>query len=625
MPPAGERRSPLQAMPVALYPQQFLDRHMTTRKNRHKARRSGAKPVPVPGGTQRPRWLQPVLSLTGPDRGFWLSRPALVLCLGVAVSYFPALSAGFVWDDVIVTNAGPIRSPSGLWQIWFEPRALNRYEGHYWPLLYTTFWLEHKLWGFAAAGYHAVNLLLHAAVTLLLWRLLLRLGVAGAWIAAAVFAVHPLHVESVVWVIGRKDLLATLLYLACALAYIRFTEERRRGPYLLAVVLFALGLLSKSTVVTLPVALLIWHWWKQGRVTGADVARVLPFFLLGFGITFADWAYYKGNEVISFGYSLIERALIAAHALWFYAGKLVWPAELAIIYPLWEVSTGDPLAWGYFAAAAATGVLLWALRHRIGRGPFAGVLFFVVTLSPTLGFVDYGFMQFSFVADRYQYLAGAGVIATLVGAAAGGVSRLPGVRTRIVQAAVAVLLVVLGTLTWHQAGIYRNNGTYFEHILSLNPQARSAHHNLGDWYRDQGRADEALAAYRTALERRPDHAPIVNSIGVVFENQGKHQRAEEQYRRALQLDPRDTHSLNNLALLLTRHHRYNEALGLYKEVIAIDPGYMNAYTGMGVALVGLNRHREAVHFLQQALSLDPSSKEVQASLNYVRQLLQEQK
>ena len=259
-------------------------------------------PNPRPGSSLRERIVQEPLA-------------ALALCLLVAVSYFPALSAGFVWDDAVLTGARPIQSLSGLWQIWFEPRSLLDYEGHYWPILYTTFWLEHKLWGFDPLGYHLVNLLLHSAVTLLLWRLLRRLAVPGAWLAAMIFAVHPLHVESVVWVMGRKDMLAALFYLAAALAYLRFVENRRWQGYAAMMALFVLGLLSKSIVITLPVSLLIWHWWKHGRVTMADIMRVLPLFLLGVCATFADLSYYKDRDPTTFDYSLIERALIAARAM----------------------------------------------------------------------------------------------------------------------------------------------------------------------------------------------------------------------------------------------------------------------------------------------------------------------
>ena len=198
------------------------------------------------------------------------------------------------------------------------------------------------------------------------------------------FAVHPLHVESVAWIIERKDLLSALFYLTAALTWIRFVEGPGWGRYGLALALFTAGLLSKSVVVTFPAALLIWHWWQRERVTSTDLFRLAPFFVVGLAVTLADLSFYTSREPLSLGYSLIERVLIASRALWFYVGKLLWPTDLAVIYPLWDIRAGDPLAWAYLAAAVAVAVLLWLGRHRVGRGPLAGGLFYAVTLSPVL-------------------------------------------------------------------------------------------------------------------------------------------------------------------------------------------------------------------------------------------------
>ena len=541
------------------------------------------------------------------------------LCLLVAVSYFPALSAGFVWDDeLILPHARPLHTWSGLAQIWFTPSALAQYEGHYWPLLYTTFWLEHKLWGLAPLGYHLVNLLLHTGVVLLLWRLLRRLGVPGAWFAAAVFAVHPLHVESVAWVIGRKDMLATVFYLAAVLAYIRFTEMRRRGQrrgyYFLAVALFVLGLLSKSTIITLPVALLLWHWWRHGRVTITDFSRTLPFFLVGLGIALADYAYYANNEQISFAYTLLERGLIAARALGFYVGKLLWPTGLAGVYPRWEPGIGDALAWGSATGCAAAVAVLWRRRRQLGRGPLAGVLFFMVALSPALGFVDFGYMQFSFVADRYQYLAGIGLIAVVAAAASRacqrGLATLPAHRTRPAQLAIgaagAAILAVAGLLTWNQAGLYRDPGTFFTHVIAHNPQARSAHHNLANYLQAEGRYAEAHAAYQTALELRPDHPQLLNSIGTLLSNQGRHEEALARYREALRLNPQYTTAMRNVAVVWMKQGRYAEGLAAVQQVIARYPDDTQAHQVAGFGLFHLDRKADALRHYDRALALDPN-------------------
>ena len=541
-------------------------------------------------------------------------RQALgILALGllVAVSYIPVmLWGGFVWDDRVITDAELLHKLSGLWRIWFSPNDLNVWEGHYWPLVYTSFWLEHKLWGLNPLGYHVVNVVLHFVNTLLLWRLLARLVVPGSWVVAAVFAVHPVHVESVAWVIERKDLLSTLFYLAACLTWVRFGAAPRLGSgrYFLTLALFVWGLLCKSIVVTLPAALLLWSWWKQGRVSGADWLRVVPFFAVGLGIVGADVSFIRAKEDVAFDYSMVERVLIAAHALWFYAGKLLWPDGLAIIYPHWAVGVANPVAWGYVFAAGALPTALWLLRHRMGRGPLAGVVFFAVTLVPVLGFVDYGYMQFSFVADRYQYLAGIGVLAAGIGAAAYGLGhiRYGGMGRWGVGGVVLIALVVLGTLTWRQAGLYRDNVTFYKHILSHNPTARSIQYNLGNTLLTAQRSEEALAAFRIAVEQNPDSVNAHSNTGRALMDLDRLDEAEERLRHALEMDPRHTVSLQNLALVRIRQQRHDEALDVYRRLIKIDPGNAGGHSGMGIALHYLGRTDEALQSIDRALSLDPT-------------------
>ncbi len=584
---------------------------MAARKNKNKKRRGPEKPAP-PAVKSASASMAPA-SWRNAD-----SLTALALCLLIAVSYFPASMAGLVWDDVVLIQARTLHYWSGLWDIWFAPRTLTDFEGHYWPLLYTTFWLEHKLWGLAPLGYHLTNLLLHAALTLLLWRLLLRLEVPGAVFAAALFAVHPLHVESVVWVIGRKDIMASLFYLASAFAYINFITNQRRAHYVWALLLFVLALISKSVAVTLPVALLIWHWWKQGRVTAADLNKVLPFFLLALAITAADLSFYKGRDTTVFDYSLIERVLIAARSVGFYFGKLIWPGDLAVIYPRWQVSYGDYLAWGCAIGSLTVLALLWRFRHRIGRGPLAGALFFVVTLSPSLGFVDYGYMLYSFVADRYQYLASIGVTTVLAAAATvayqHALKRLPDAAASpiIMLILPAAVLIVLATITWNQAGVYRDNLTFYQHIISHNPTVRYMHHSLGREYHDMERYEEALAAYRIDLRLAGEQpSPRIrisknySAIGLTLEKLGRSAEAEEHFRTALEMTPRFPSTLDNLGGFLIGQKRFRDALQYFETLLEIAPGNARYHVGYGVTLSGIGRHNEALRIYDRALALDP--------------------
>ena len=531
-----------------------------------------------------------------------LQAPALAFLL--VASYLPVLGAGFVWDDVIFTDEPVVHAWSGLWNIWFSPGDIAD-EGHYWPVVYTSFWLEHKLWGPAPLGHHAVNLLLHLVNVLLIWRLLQRLAAPGAWVVAAVFAVHPLHVESVAWVIERKDMLSGMFYLSAALTWVGFVEAPRRGRYVLALGLFTAGLLSKSIVVTLPAALLIWHWWRAGRVTRTDLMRLAPFFAVALVVTALDLSYYTSREPLALGYSLVDRVLIAARALWFYVGKLLWPADLAVIYPLWDIDAADPAAWTYVAAAVALAAVLWLGRFRLGRGPFAGALFFAVTLSPVLGFVDYGYMQFSLVADRFQYLAGLGVLAVLLGAATSGAGRLSAVPRAGAAGVLVAVLALHGTLTWRHAGIYRDEVTFFSHIITHNPEARDAHLNLGVALSDANRDEEALVVARVAVEQRPDNADAYSNLGQVLIGLERLDEAETALRTGLALEPRHRNSLQNLGEALRKQGRYDEATETYRKVLEVDGDLVLGHVGLGMALFDSERHEDALPVFEKALALEP--------------------
>ena len=597
-------------------------------KVRREKKTPRVRPATEPGSSAR----EQASAVANPAGGeAFTRRQALgVLALGllVGVSYIPAvLWGGFVWDDRGITESKAIHELSGLWRIWFSPRDVLRWEAHYWPLVYTTFWLEHKLWGVTPLGYHVVNVGLHFVNTVLLRRLLARLAVPGAWVVAAVFAVHPVHVESVAWVIERKDLLSTVFYLAACLTWVRFGTPPRvgSGRYLLTLALFVGGLLCKSIVVTLPAALVLWLWWKQGRVAGAEWLRVVPFFAVGLGIVMADVTFSRLKENVVLDYSMGERVLIAGHALWFYAGKLVWPVGLAVIYPHWEVGVADLGAWGYVLGAGAVVGGLWGLRHRVGRGPLVGVVFFGVTLGPVLGFVDYGYMQFSFVADRYQYLAGIGVLGAGIGAAAYGLGhpRCGGMVRWVGVSVVLIVLVVLGTLTWQQAGIYQDRLTFYSHIVSHNPTARSAQYNLGTALLDAQRTEEALAAFRIATDQRPDHVKAYTNTGTALMRLGRTDEAENALHRALEINPRHGISLLNLAAVKIRRGRYAEALTLYRRLITIAPRNAAAHAGMSIALRNLGRTDEALRSIDRALSLDPTQKHALRNRELIQMSLQQ--
>ena len=553
---------------------------------------------------------------------------ALGLGLLVAVAYFPALSNGFVWDDRAFTNAAPIRDLTGIWRIWFSPSDIEG-EGHYWPLTYTTFWLEHRLWGFWAPGYHAVNMLLHFANALLVWLVLRRLDALPVWCAyavAALFAVHPVHAEAVAWVIGRKDLLATLFYLATVMAWL--TAQAADAPkrwrwWLLALALFAASLLCKSIAITLPVALLLIGWWRHGRLTANDCWRAAPFFAVAIGIGAADLSYYE--EIIDVDYTLLERALIAAHALWFYVGKLLWPTNLLPVYPHWAVDMAHAETWAYPLGAIAAAVLLWMAQRRIGRGPFAGAAFFALTLSPTLGLVPYGYMQFAFVANRYQYLADIGILSGIVGVAYVAVSRLSKTARWAALGAAAVPMVALGVLAGQYASIYRDDIVFFQRVVDGNPNARDAYFNLGSALFQAGRREEGLAAARTSLALRPESMKAQYGVGMMLYRLGRPEEALTHLQRALAINSNNHLVQYAVGLALDALGRRDEAIRHYRRALDVEPKYQAARIKLAAGLVDAGEEERAEQHLRQVLALkpnDPAASMILAALEFGRQRYQ---
>lgn len=528
------------------------------------------------------------------------------------VAYLPAFSGGFVWDDWILLAEPLIRRLDGIVDIWLSPSAF-RYEAHYWPVVYTSFWIEHKFWGFHPAGYHAVNVVLHALNTVLVWRLLLRLAIPGGWLVAAVFAVHPIHVESVAWIIERKDLLSALFYLAAMHVWLRFTQTPGHGRYLACIALFAAALLSKSIAVTLPAALLLLQWWREGRVTRREAARVAPFFVLAAGVTFGDLALYSGKVDYTFDYSLAERALIAARALWTYLSQLVWPIHLPVLYPRWDVYLGDIRGWFALAGLVALGMGMWLGRNRIGRGPFVGALFFVLTLSPVLGFVDFTFMRIAFVADRFQYIASIGPLAVLLSLSAVMVDRTGQRHPRVKGMAVVlatVILTGLGVLTWRQSEIYRDGLTFARHIATLNPEHHFGQILLSGELNAAGRHLEAGAAAKRAVSLSeglrgfaPSEAHLVLA-GALLELDHP-MEAEAVMRRSLALWPhsRKTDRRVHLARSLVRQARYQEGMEIYREILVDEPEASSAHLGRGLALLESGRYVVAVESFRRALAV----------------------
>jgi tetratricopeptide (TPR) repeat protein len=540
----------------------------------------------------------------------------VALSLAVLIVYQPVWNGGFLWDDAAHVTRPDLRSWQGLWSIWFTPGATQQY----YPLTHSFFWLQHRLWGDVPSGYHVVNIVLHTAAASMVGLILYRLAIPAAYFAAAIFALHPVQVESVAWITEIKNTLSAVFYLGAAIAWLRYREKQNIAAYALALGLFVLALGSKTVTATLPAALLVIEWWRHGRLDWrGDVLPLVPFFVLGIAAGLATvWVERSlvGAEGTAFDLTPIERGLIAGRALWFYAGKLLWPADLVFVYPRWSVN--QCVWWQYLYPAAAIAVLMvaWSLRHR-WRGPLAGMLYFAGTLFPALGFFNVYAFQFSFVADHFQYLASVGLI-TLI--AAGMVLIFQRWRPwdRVPAFIVCLgVLSMLGILSWKQSRIYVDAESLYRATIERNPDAWMAQNNLAGVLIERGAAQEAMGYAEKALVLKPDYAAARNNLGLALASLGHIDDALEQYREAVKLEPDYAEAHNNLGLLLAQHGDVDGAIGHYRRALAIDPRLAGAHYNLAEALMANGQMSEAVAELQMALTYRPGYAEAHNSLGVI--------
>ena len=494
----------------------------------------------------------------------------LLFLILIAFAYYPALHGGMLWDDEAHVTKPELRSVAGLCRIWFEVGATQQY----YPLLHSAFWLEHKLWGDNTFGYHLINVLQHAAAAWLVYLVLARLKVPGALFAAAIFAVHPIEVESVAWISEQKNTLSAIFYLGAMRVYLEFDASRRRPYYSFALLLFVLGLLTKTVTATLPAALLVIFWWQRGTLSWRrDVQPLLPMFLLGAAAgLFTAWVERNliGAAGEAFSLTFIERALIAGRAIWFYLGNLFWPANLVFIYPRWSPNPAVWWQWLFSLAALAVTGLLWAGRGR-WRAPLAGWLFFVGTLFPVLGFLNVFPFIYSFVADHFQYLAGLGMIVLVASALVNAVHRLPANERWAGQLACAVLVLLLAVLTSKQNAMYGNVVTLYRTTIQRNPECWLAYNNLGAYLAAHDHEDEVEPLFREALRLRPDYAEALLNLGSHLEKTGRGDAAIELYKRALALRPDMSSAEINWGDVLVNLKRPQEALAHFEAASRINP------------------------------------------------------
>src|SRR6267143_1172847 len=512
----------------------------------------------------------------------WLFSLALIVA--TALVYLPAWNGKPIWDDNAHITQPELRSGHGLVEIWTQVGATQQY----YPLVHSVFWIEQKLWGDSVVGYHLVNVLLPGLGAVVLLQILLRLKVPGAWLAAGLFALHPVQVESVAWISEIKNTLSGLFFFCSILAYLNFDQNRSRVAYFGSLALFLLGLMCKTVIAPLPAIILVVLWWRRGRLRlRDDVAPLVPFFGLGIGAgLFTVWVErtFVGAQGSAFTLSILQRCLIAARDFWFYLFKLLWPAKLTFIYPRWQISSA--VWWQYLFPLTLLLLLgaLWRLRKK-SRAPLAATLVFLGLLFPALGFINVYPFIYSFVADHFQYLAcaaplalfAAGITMTLDSVAPGKAFLRPAVYT--------FLLLTLGALSWRQCRDYRDMETLWRTTIARNPDCWMAYSNLGSFLSARGNVSEAIADFRKALDLWPDQSKDHNNLGKALVQKGRMAEAMDEFQTALRISPDDPDTENNIGAAHLQEGDVDEAISHLRKAVQKWPFHADAYINLGNAFL----------------------------------------
>jgi tetratricopeptide (TPR) repeat protein len=601
-----------------------------------------------------------------------VSAGVALIAIAVFLAYRPSMTGGFILDDDrLIYDNDLIKASDGLQQFWCTTRADD-----YWPATNSALWIEWRLWGMHPTGYHVTNLILHIIEALLIWIILRKLSIPGAFLAAIIFAVHPVNVESVAWIAQRKNTMAMLFFLLSILWYLKADmpaasvgmapARRHGGPweldkihfphytlhshlwYWLSLAAFVLAMLSKGSAVVLPMLLLGIIWWLR-PLTRLDLMRTAPFFLFAAALAIVNvWFQTHGSGEVLRSASFLERLLGAGGVLWFYFNKALLPLNLYFVYPQWHIMTGNPLWWLPLFAAMAVTAVLWRYRASWGRPFLFAWGLFCVALAPVMGFADVGFMKSSLVADHYQHIAVIGLIAL---ASAGWSAWHCLARSGTRRAATAVAIAAAGAfmfLTWEQNQIYSNDVTLYRAALEKNPGFWMGHGNLANILSKAGRLKDAIAHYEQALALNPEYFDAHNNLSVIltqigrpeeaiehskqalllnsnfaesrfnlgnaYNGAGQHEQAIKYYEQALRMKPNYPDAMNNMGLVLVEEGRFEEAIEYYRKALALRPDYADAHYNLGLALAQTGRPEEAIEHYTEALRIKSNFAEAHANL-----------
>jgi len=547
-----------------------------------------------------------------------LSRDGLLgaaLVLAVVLVYTPMIWAGYVWDDAFVVTANPvIVGPQGLWEIWTTGAA------DICPLTITAFWFEYKSWGAAPFPYHLVNVLEHAASAVLLWQVLSRLRIPGAWLGAALWALHPVVVESVAWISEMKNTQSGLFYLLTIFFFLRVLDDgtNKKRDYALTLLFAAMAMASKSSTVILPLVLGLVAWWKEGRWPSRHLAKLIPMFAMSLAaaaVSIGTQRMWLGQPNPTYpAATWPERIATAGYDVWFYLAKLAWPHPLITFYPRFAIDPSSPVSWFPSCAVVAAIAFLWCKHKGWARPWFFTFAYFLAALLPVLGIVDNTIFHYAPVFDHLQYLAAMGPLA-LAGA---GLSRLrevmPDARRWMTPTLVGALLVLLGLTSWLQAWAYENEEVLWTYTLAWNPTSAAAHYDLGNVLIHDGRPQEAITQFRTSLALNPNNPIVHNNLARALAGLDQSDEARAEMKIALQQAPDDSTMHDNYGSLLLKNHQVDAAIAEFHHAANLDPHDADAHFELGVAFAQKEQFDDSIAEFQNAIDLKPGDAEAHNDL-----------
>ena len=527
---------------------------------------------------------------------------SLALIVATAVAYLPAWNGKPIWDDNAHITQPELRSWHGLVEVWTQVGATQQY----YPLVHSVFWIEQKLWGDSVLGYHLINIFLHGFAAIVLLQILLRLKVPGAWLAAGLFALHPVQVESVAWISEIKNTLSGLFFFCSILAYLNFDQNRSRVAYFGSLALFLFGLMCKTAIAPLPAIILAVLWWRRGRLRlRDDVVPSLPFFGLGIGAgLFTAWVErnFVGAHGTAFQLSILQRCLIAARDFWFYLFKLLWPVKLTFIYPRWQIS--GAIWWQYLFPLTLILLLalIWRLRKK-NRGSLAAVLVFLGLLFPALGFINVYPFIYSFVADHFQYLACVGPLTLFAAGMTMALDSIAPGKVLLRPTISFLLLLTLGALSWRQCRDYRDIETLWRTTIARNPDCWMAYSNLGSFLSAHGDANEAIADFRKALEIWPNQSKDHNNLGKALVQKGRIAEAMDHFQTALRISPDDPDTESNIGAASLQEGDADEAISHLWRAVEKWPRHAQGHINLGNALLQNREIEAAIAEYEKTLAL----------------------